>query len=279
VLGAVLGPSVVTRARNLFEHDFAGVFMLGALFHVLQLALLCPVRFPAVTPEPLDTTGARTIVDKAAVPAQSVWKTFFQPRCLAAVLASVMSFVLMMLIMSPTPLMMEHFGHSFEHAGFTMTGHMVLMFLPSPVTALVIKRCGPVAVIIAGCSVFALAGVAMCSTTSLVSFVFGLALLGAGWNCVFLAATVLLATSCESSQATKMQALSGGFESAVTMLSAILAAPIVDEFGWEGINFLVIILSVGTAVIVSALCAWGKVVHPVIKSPADKLDGVTVVAV
>merc|ERR1740117_1218684 len=48
VLGAILGPGILTRARELLPADFAGVFVCASCCHAVGFMLIASSKFPAV---------------------------------------------------------------------------------------------------------------------------------------------------------------------------------------------------------------------------------------
>jgi len=246
VLGAFLGPGAVTRARSVFDKDFAGIFVICAVVHLIVFSLLCFVRFP---------DAAKPLEGAVVVKPRRLSQILAQPLCVAGMLGTSMSYIIMMLVMAPTPLVMRKLGgHSFNDSSAVMMAHVVLMFLPSIGTPKLIMRFGPVKVAGLGCFLGVLCGVFNLAGLALWNFFVALALLGVFWNFLFLASTAQLVKTFEPCEGPKVVAINDGVASLLTGISTLLSVPIIDAIGWNGDNILVMALSVITAVVIS--CLW-----------------------
>ncbi len=92
------------------------------------------------------------------------------------------SYALMNLVMTSTPLAVVGCGFDPDMAGNIVTAHVLAMYLPSFITGHVIARFGPRRVVATGLAILALAGVVALQGVALENFFVALILLGVGWN-------------------------------------------------------------------------------------------------
>lgn len=237
VFGAILGPGVIVRAKHLLTYDFAGIFLLCIGMHAIAFVLISCVQFPT----------AKSPQGGVLAKSRPLSVIFAQPLAAAGMLGTSMAYVIMMLIMAPTPLVMTgEFGFSLNEAGIVMMVHMVLMFAPSIFTAKMIVRFGPMVVAIHGCCLCVICGFVNLAGAELPNFMIALALLGLFWNNLFLASTALLQKSFEPHEGPKAQALNDGVASTLTGTCTLMTASLVDTIGWNGENITAIAAAVAT---------------------------------
>ncbi|CAJ1427914.1 unnamed protein product [Effrenium voratum] len=138
VVGSMTGSAGFTQAKHMLPVEFAGIYVLGAGAHTVALVILACMSFPPVP----GSTG-----DKA----RSLGQLLRQPRCAAAVLAMASSYGMMLVLMAPSPVVMQRF-YSIPYVPNTlaMMGHMACMFSPSLITGSAVNRYGPMKVIMLG---------------------------------------------------------------------------------------------------------------------------------
>eukprot|EP00811_Abedinium_folium_P021919 NODE_3113_length_2090_cov_17.708609.p1 GENE.NODE_3113_length_2090_cov_17.708609~~NODE_3113_length_2090_cov_17.708609.p1 ORF type:complete len:472 (-),score=35.41 NODE_3113_length_2090_cov_17.708609:444-1859(-) len=242
VLGSILGPGVLARARGLFPVDYAGIYVLAACTHVLVAVLLCFARFPSAV-------GKAGAAD-AAKP-RALKELFAQPKCWTAAAAISAAFVIMSLIMTPTPIAMRVlFGYTFDETTMVMMTHQVLMFAPSPVTGAGVSRCGTTPIMVTGCLLLGLSAMTLWVSTSLAAFFLGLALLGIGWNFLFIGGTVQLEGCYRTSEGVKVQAVNDAFFALFSGTSSLASAAIIDGIGWSVLPVMAMIASFATLIVV-----------------------------
>ena len=189
-LGAVAGPNLVEPtghvAGGLGLPELAGPFLLAAVaYGFAAIAVTVLLR-----PDPLLSARALALggpVDVVDVP--------YDPRTVRlAAAAMVITQLVMVAVMTMTPIHMRDHGHSVGAAGFVISIHVAAMFLPSPLTGQLVDRLGRRPVLIAGGLSLLAAGVlaAFAPPESMLLLTIALALLGLGWNFGLLAGTALV---------------------------------------------------------------------------------------
>ncbi len=208
-LGALVGPNLVTvmgdLARGWGIPALAGPFLLAAAAYasagVVLLVLLRPDPLllaremaTATGPEP------RAGQDSGQQPAR---------RRTVAVAATVMisAQLVMVAIMTMTPVHMQEHGHSLAAAGLVIAVHVGAMYLPSPLSGWLVDRFGTRVVAAASGATLLLAGVvAMAAPAhSVPVLAAALALLGLGWSLGLVSGTAMLAAALPLATRAKTQ--------------------------------------------------------------------------
>lgn len=187
-LGAVAGPNLVGPtgrfAESLGIPALAGPFLLAAVAYAVAGLIL----FVLLRPDPLLVARAR--IAEVAPPG---------PRAATGVMAGAATMVLtqlvMVAVMTMTPVHMQAHGHGLEATGLVIAVHIAAMYLPSPITGFLVDRFGRTPVAVASGITLLAAGVvsATASSDSVALLTLALALLGLGWNLGLVAGTAMIA--------------------------------------------------------------------------------------
>jgi MFS family permease len=115
--------------------------------------------------------------------------------------------LVMIAIMTMTPVHMKHHGHGLSEIGLVIGVHIGSMYLPSLVTGVLVDKIGRTAMVIASGITLLLAGViaAIAPGDSMLLLVISLSLLGVGWNFGLISGTTILVDSTESSTRAQTQ--------------------------------------------------------------------------
>jgi MFS family permease len=212
-IGAVLGPNLGTFAGKQLAAvgvpELVGVYLVPFLFvtaaAVLSFLLLRPDPSRlAWADEPGDAAG--TIGGSpGAVP--TVRELLRRPTVEMAIVALVVGQVVMVLIMTMTPVHMAEHGHDLEAIGLVISGHVFGMFALSPVSGRLTDRMGAVPVIYAGLAVMVVSAIigAVAPEDGGPMLFLSLFLLGYGWNLGFVAGSSLLTSGLASPERTRIQ--------------------------------------------------------------------------
>ena len=129
------------------------------------------------------------------------------PRIAVAVICAMVSYALMNLVMTSTPLAVVGCGYSVADASNVVTSHVLAMFAPSFFTGHLIARFGVEKIMGLGIAILGGAGIVALSGVELPHFFIALVLLGLGWNFGFIGATTMLASSHAPHERGRMQGL------------------------------------------------------------------------
>jgi MFS family permease len=143
-------------------------------------------------PDPLLT--ARRIADAPAGEAESSPATLDNHSLRLAAVAMILGQVVMVGIMTMTPIHMRDHGHSLSAAGFVISMHIAAMYLPSLLTGKLVDRVGRRPMLACGALTLLAAGLvaALAPAESLALLTLALVLLGLGWNLGLVAGSALV---------------------------------------------------------------------------------------
>lgn len=193
-VGAVVGPNLVGTMGDLAERfdipRLAGPFGLAsAAYGAAGLVLLVRLR-----PDPL-LLARRLALAARDHSAPTVAPPSGVPRAVA-VGASVMVItqLVMVAIMTMTPIHMKDHGHSVGATGFVISAHIGAMYLPSPLSGLLVDRLGRTVLGVASGCTLLVAGLlaATAPEHSVGALAVALAVLGLGWNLGLVAGTAII---------------------------------------------------------------------------------------
>ena len=225
LLGAVIGPNLAARTRDLFDVPFAGSYVSLAAVALLAMLLLSFIEF-APPPAP-----------SAADKGRSLAKIMAQPVFIVAAAAGSLSYGVMNLLMAATPIAMQQCRLPFSDAALVLEWHVIGMFAPAFFTGSLIKRFGPLPVMGVGlvlnlaCVLVALSGV------ELHQFLVALFLLGVGWNFLFTGSTMLSLAAYSPQERDAAQGALNFFVFATLALSSFSSGVLVTTQGWALLNY------------------------------------------
>ncbi|HEV7457937.1 MAG TPA: MFS transporter [Roseococcus sp.] len=242
VLSAIFGPEIVKHTNQLFlPYLFLGTYMVMALLPLACMALLLGLRLPPPPPKP-----------KVATPVGEIIR---RPAFVAAAVAGLVAYGTMNLAMTATPLEMMLCGFSVSASATVIQAHAVAMFAPGFVTGHLITRFGVMRIITVGAGLTAASVAVALTGQTFWHFSTGLALLGVGWNFMFVGATTLLATSYSPQERVRAQAANDFIVFGTVACTAFLSGFIHARFGWSILNLTLL----PPLVAALALLAWQRV--------------------
>ncbi|MGX9296159.1 MFS transporter [Tsukamurella paurometabola] len=203
-LGAVAGPNLVTPlgslARALGLPALAGPFLLaGVAYAAAGVVLLVLLR-----PDPF--LLAREL---GAVPGAGAGESAgtVRPAALLGAAVMVVTQIAMVAVMTMTPVHMAANSHGLGAVGMVIGLHIAGMYLPSPITGLLVDRIGRVPMVVASGTVLAAAGLvsALVPGESLAVNIVALVLLGVGWNIGLVAGTALVVDGTDPAVRARVQ--------------------------------------------------------------------------
>jgi MFS family permease len=202
-MGAVAGPNLVGPlghvAVRLGLPELSGPFLLAAVAYTAAGAAL----FGLLRPDPL-LVARRLDAVRPAEPGPRVaapGAPLPRPGRAAYVGATIMVLtqISMVAIMTMTPVHMRHHHHGLGDVGMVIGLHIAAMYLPSPLTGMLVDRIGRLQTAAASGLVLLAAGVtaALAPGESLGLTVLALVLLGLGWNLGLISGTTLVVDATE----------------------------------------------------------------------------------
>ncbi|MEN2768015.1 MFS transporter [Ornithinibacillus xuwenensis] len=196
--GAVAGPNVVdvmgNFALSIGVPALAGPFILaGSAFSLAGLVFLILLR-----PDPLKVAQALAIhkeKGKESTKPKLVENPKLNQRTITiGAVVMVVTQIVMVAVMTMTPVHMEEHGHGLSAVGLIIGFHIGAMYLPSLVTGVLIDKVGRKKMAIASAITLLLAGLlaAFAPTESVAILTIALILLGLGWNLGLISGTALI---------------------------------------------------------------------------------------
>jgi MFS family permease len=193
---AIIGPQLATATTMAFVVPFVGSYVAVVFLNLIGSALFFFIDIPKPPKPDADSPKGR-----------SRWELITTPRIAVAVICGMVSYALMNLVMTSTPLAVVGCGYEQAQAGYIVTGHVLAMFAPSFFTGHLIARFGVEKIVGIGIFILGLAGIVALQGVELENFYIALILLGIGWNFGFIGATAMLAGAHAPEERGRMQGL------------------------------------------------------------------------
>jgi MFS family permease len=159
-----------------------------------------------------------------------------------AVIVAMVSYALMNLVMTSTPLAVVGCGYDTGTAADVVTSHVLAMYVPSFFTGHLIARFGVEKVMGTGLAILAGAGAVALQGVQLENFFIALVLLGVGWNFGFIGATTMLASSHAPEERGRMQGLNDLIVFGGVTLASLSSGGLMNcsggtaQEGWTAVN-------------------------------------------
>ena len=179
---------------------------------------------------------------------------FRYPAVRVALVTLVAGQVVMVLIMTMTPLHLSDHGHGLETVGFVLSAHTFGMFALSPITGRLTDRFGSPRVIAAGPRTLAVAAVlaALSPPDGGALLTLALFLLGYGWNLGFVAGSALLTRGLALAERTRVQGVADGAIWSTAALASLSSGVIVAFGSYTVLGLLAVALLVAPSLLLLA---------------------------
>lgn len=242
VIAAVVGPNLANLTRFLIPgSEFAASYAILMVFYIASLILQSFLRLP---------NQADLLHAHESGAARSLREITRQPKFIVAVICGMLGYGIMSLVMTATPLAMQHRLLPFSDTAFVIQWHVLGMFVPSFFTGHLINRFGVKPIMFTGAFIgLGCAGINIAGSSA-THFFAGLLLLGISWNFLFVGATALLTETYRPAEQFKTQAINDFIVFTVVAVSSLSAGIINHMFGWSMINYsaiplyLVVLISI-----------------------------------
>ena len=250
-VGSVLGPNLADPMGNVAERigipRLAGPYLLTVVVFALSAALV----WLMLRPDPLlvarELDASRT--GASGPPARGSMRDSLQlitanPVALLGLVSVVVGHVVMVAVMSMTPVHLQHGDASLKIIGFVISGHITGMYVASPLVGVASDRYGRRPVILAGgiilLTAFIIAGTA--SGHESIQLAIGLAMLGLGWSCTLIAGSTLLTESVPISSRPGVQGTSDMVMGIAGASAGLLSGVVVGFGSYALLNVLATLL-------------------------------------
>ncbi|WP_042347010.1 MFS transporter [Bacillus massiliigorillae] len=209
--GAVAGPNMVdvmgSFATSIGVPALAGPFILAAAAYIVAgLVLFIFLRpDPFIVAEAIENAKKKNASKLSNFNSQTV--TDNKRGIAVGATVMVLTQIVMVAIMTMTPVHMQHHGHGLSQVGIVIGIHIGSMYLPSLVTGVLVDKVGRTFMAMASGVTLLAAGVtaAMSSAGSMGGLMLALGLLGLGWNFGLISGTALIVDSTTPATRAKTQ--------------------------------------------------------------------------
>lgn len=228
---AVFGPQLVKATAEAMVVPFLGSYLAVIALNLGGMLLFWLFRAPPPAPRVAGAPQGRSRAELLRTPAVAV-----------AMICATVSYALMNLVMTSSPLAVVGCGFETGDAANIVTAHVLAMYAPSFFTGHVIARLGAEKVVAAGLLILAGAGAVAMSGVELENFYAALILLGIGWNFGFIGATAMLTAHQRPEERGRMQGLNdfvvfGGVSMASFASGGLMNCSGASvQAGWSAVN-------------------------------------------
>lgn len=244
LMSAIFGPQLNKLVGEMFVIPFLGSYVAIIFLNLFGLLLFFGLDLPK---------GSKSTPEIAPKPTRTRRELLSDPRIVVAIICAMVSYALMNLVMTSTPLAVVGCGFTSGDANDIVSAHVLAMFAPSFFTGHLIARfgveriIGTGLIILAGAGVAALAGIEIGGgDPGLWSFYLGLILLGLGWNFGFIGATTMLTMTHRPEERGVVQGMNDmivfGFVTVASLASGGLmncsGGTAVE--GWSAVNYAMV---------------------------------------
>ena len=231
LLSAVLGPQLVKVTVDSMVVPFMGTYLAVIAVNFVGIFLFLLLDIPKPKPPVAGALQGRSRLDLIR-----------SPRIAVAVIVGTVSYALMNLVMTSSPLAVVGCGFAKSNAADIVTAHVLAMYAPSFFTGHIIARFGVEKVMAAGLVILASAGAVAFFGVDLPHFFGALVLLGLGWNFGFIGATTMLSAAHGPEERGRMQGMNDLILFGGVTLASISSGGLMNcsggtvQEGWHAVN-------------------------------------------
>ncbi len=235
LFAAIIGPQIVKQFMDaLAPIPFAGAYIAVIAVNVLGVFLFAFLRIPVPAKEVGPYEG------------RSLGSLLKTPRIIVAMLCAMVSYALMNLVMTSTPLAVVGCGFETSDAADVVSAHVLAMYVPSFFTGHLIARFGVERIVGLGIFILFCAGLVGLSGVELDHFFVALILLGVGWNFGFIGATAMLASAHTPAERGRIQGFNDFAVFGLVFVASLASGGLMNcsggdaITGWNAVNYAMV---------------------------------------
>ncbi|MBY8977690.1 MFS transporter [Rhodobacteraceae bacterium NNCM2] len=238
LMAAVLGPEFVQLFGNAMEPvPYAGAYTFLIALNLIGVLPLLLLDIPVQPRAPKGTRFGRP------------WREILaDPRVPVAMLCAMITYALMNLVMTSTPLAMILCGFVTDDAAEVVRVHVLAMYIPSFFTGTLIARFGAPRIIAIGLALLVGAAVLALMGIELANFFIALALVGLGWNFGFIGATTMLTNAHRPEERARVQGVNDFLVFGMVTIGSFSSGALLNGIGWDAV-----LMAVFPAVAIAAI--------------------------
>jgi MFS family permease len=235
LLSAVLGPQLVKLTNDAFAVPFLGSYLTVIALNMVGIFLFALLNIPRPAAPKIGDVAGRSRRELLSSPVIAV-----------SVICATVSYALMNLVMTSSPLAVVGCGFTTDNAADIVAAHVLAMYAPSFFTGHVIARIGAARVVAIGLTILLGAGLFALAGVELFHFFGALILLGIGWNFGFIGATAMLTANHSVAERGRMQGLNDLIVFGGVTLASLSSGGLMNcsggtvQAGWNAVNLAMV---------------------------------------
>lgn len=232
---ALIGPQLVKVTSQSMVVPFMGTYLAIIVINVVGSVLFLALNIPKPKPRSANAPIGR-----------SRWEIMKTPTVAVAMICAMVSYALMNLVMTSTPLAVVGCGFEQNTAADIVSAHVLAMFVPSFFTGHLIARFGTAKIVAAGLFILACAGAVALHGVNVENFFLALILLGVGWNFGFIGATTMLASAHNPEEKGIVQGMNDFFVFGGVTMASLASGGLMNcsggsaVEGWSAVNIAMV---------------------------------------
>lgn len=237
LLSAIVGPQLNKMVQDAYVVPFLGTYLAIIVLNLVGMLLFLFLDLPK---------GTRSEPQVATVAGRSRKELLRDPRILVSMICAMVSYSLMNLVMTSTPLAVVGCGFTTNNANDIVSAHVLAMFAPSFFTGHLIARFGVEKIMATGLAILAMAGVVGLAGVEIENFFVALILLGFGWNFGFIGATTMLAGAHRPEERGSVQGMNDMLVFGMVTIASLASGGLMNcsggtpVEGWTAVNLAMV---------------------------------------
>ena len=235
LVSALIGPQLATATAEASAVPFAMTFAAIVGLNLLGPFIYAMLRIPVLPQSRAGSSAGRSLSE-----------ILRSPGVVVAIICGTVSYALMNLVMTSTPLAMVGCGYATADAANVTALHMVAMFGPAFFTGHLIVRFGAERIVTLGLLILASAGAVALSGVELERFFVASMLLGLGWNFGFIGATAMLTAQHTPEERGRVQGINDAIVFGGVFLASLSSGALMGcaggtvQQGWSAVNLMML---------------------------------------
>jgi len=236
LVSAIIGPQLVKLTSGALEPiPCVGAYIAVVALNVVGVTLFAFLNIPKPEKPAKDAPQGRTRRELLR-----------SPKIIVAMISAMVSYSLMNLVMTSTPLAVVGCGFDTDDAANIVSAHVLAMFGPSFFTGALIARFGVEKIIAIGLAILATAGGVALMGVELGNFYVALILLGIGWNFGFIGGTTLLTSAHTPEERGRVQGMNDFAVFGMVTLASLSSGGLMNcsggtaQDGWAAVNYAMV---------------------------------------
>jgi MFS family permease len=238
ILSALLSKYIANGSLHLFDKEYLGSFV--------ALTALALLVVPVLTAMPLPKRNN-------TLQASPFRLAHLNSTAIQAILFCAIGYLVMALVMLASPLAMNGCGFHASDSASVIQWHLLGMFAPSLLTGKAIARFGAKPVAFVGALVLGIGCILAMSDQSLFGFHLALAIVGIGWNLMYLGGSTLITLIGNAELRGRVQSINEFVTFAATTFIAGATGWLFTLATWQGVLVISVICLIMVAVSVGAM--------------------------